>query len=107
MLLVTTNPSKALPVSDCHVTVILPSPVAACTPCGGLGGSVPSRFTVTLCEALPPLPVHVRVKVVVAVSAAEVPVPEADFAPVHPPRAVQLDAFVLLQVKPAVDPDAI
>jgi len=60
----------------------------------------------TLCEADPPLPVHVSVKVVVAVSAAEVSVPAVDFAPAHPPLAEQLEAFVLLQVKSAVDPDA-
>src|SRR5207245_3462182 len=77
-----------------------------CTPCGGSGGSVPSRLTVTLCEADPPLPVHVSVKVVVAVSAAEVSVPAVDFVPVQPPLAEQLEAFVLLHVKVAVDPDA-
>jgi len=67
---------------------------------------VPLRLTVTLCEADPPLPVHVSVKAVVAVSAAEVSVPAVDFVPVQPPLAEQLEAFVLLQVKVAVDPDA-
>ena len=67
---------------------------------------MPSRFTVALCEADPPLPVQVSVKVVVAVRAAEVSVPVVALVPLQPPLAEQLEAFVLLQVKVAVDPDA-
>jgi hypothetical protein len=61
---------------------------------------------VTLCEADPPLPVHVSVKVVVAVSPEAVQLPAVDFAPVQPPLAEQPEAFVLFQVKVVNDPDA-
>ena len=67
---------------------------------------MPWRFTVTLRETDPPLPLQVRVKIVVAVNATDVSVPAVDFAPPQPLLAEHLAAFVLLQVRVAVDPDA-
>jgi hypothetical protein len=54
--------------------------------------------TVTLWLALPPVPLHVSVNVVAAARVPVAWVPETLFAPVQPPEAVQLVAFVEFQV---------
>ena len=63
-----------------------------------LTGALPT-FTVTDCSGeVCPLPVHWKVKVVAAVSGSVRPEPEVVLLLVHAPPAVQLVAFVELQV---------
>jgi hypothetical protein len=59
----------------------------------GAGGAV-CTCTLTESEPVPPVPVHVSVKVVLMVIAALAWLPVVAFAPLQPPDAVQLVAFV-------------
>ena len=67
-----------------------------------VGGGI--TVTVTLCDALPPVPVQVSVYVVVVDSGAVVCVPEVAFGPVQPSVALQLVALVELHVSVAAAP---
>ena len=71
-----------------------------------VGATVATGVTVTDCAALPPVPVQVRVYCVVAVTAAVALAPLIGSVPLHPPDAVQLVAFVEVQVSIAALPFA-
>lgn len=71
----------------------------------GAGGE--PTVTVTDCCALPPAPEQERVKVFVAVSAPVETEPLVACAPLQPPEAVQLVAFVELHVRVDAAPYAI
>jgi len=90
-----------------HVSVVLPF---AATPCGFAVrvavGDAAVTVTAALCDALPPLPVHVNVNVELPVSAPVLCVPEVVRLPLHAPDAVQLVAFVELHVSIDAAPDA-
>jgi hypothetical protein len=61
-------------------------------------GCAAVTLTVTDLEALPPVPEQAKVNVVVEFSGPIDCVPLVDFAPDQPPDAVQLFAFVVLQL---------
>ena len=63
-----------------------------------VGGGDTLTLTVTLRLLLPPVPEQVNVKLVLAVSGGVLSVPLVGRAPLQPPEAVQLVAFVELQV---------
>jgi hypothetical protein len=63
-----------------------------------VGGGDALTLTMTLRLLLPPVPEQVNVKVVLVVSSGVLAVPLVGVAPLQPPEAVQLVAFVELQV---------
>ncbi len=64
-----------------------------------------AMFTVTACEALPPMPVHESENVVGLVRGPIVSEPDVAFVPVQPLDAVQSDALALDQFSVADSPD--
>src|SRR5262245_54816310 len=64
----------------------------------------PVTVTFAVCCPVPPAPVQLSVNAVFALSAALVSVPDVAFAPLHPPDAVQVVAFVLDHVSIVVPP---
>jgi hypothetical protein len=71
-----------------------------------LSAGVPAVIvTDAVCVTFPPAPVQASVKLELAVNAPVLCVPDVPFAPLQPPDAVQLVAFVALQVSCEADPD--
>lgn len=70
-------------------------------------GVTAETVTVVLPEPVPPSPVQLSEYVVVCVSAGVVKVPDVAREPDHPPPAVQLCAFVVVQLRLDVPPLAI
>jgi hypothetical protein len=70
--------------------------------CGLAGFTV----TVTLFDTVPPLPVHEREYVVVS-DGVTLSFPEVFFAPLHPPDAVQEEAFEVLHSSSDESPSVI
>jgi hypothetical protein len=68
-------------------------------------GDAAVTVTVAVCDAEPPVPVQLNAKLPFAVSAPVLCEPEVAFVPVQPPDAVQLVAFVELQVSVDELPD--
>jgi hypothetical protein len=68
---------------------------------GGVGGVT---LTVTVCVAVPPVPVQLSVNEVVEVSPLRTSVPVRPLAPLQPPLAVQLAAFVADQPRVEAPP---
>lgn len=69
------------------------------------GGLVEAlTVTVALCEAEPPVPLHVKVNLVVAIRPAVVLEPKVPSLPLQPPEAAQEVAFIEDQVNVAVAP---
>lgn len=87
--------------------------VAACAAATVVGLAVKvtvgggTTVTVTDCALVPPVPVQDNVNIVVAVRTSDCWLPLVSFVPLHPWDAVQLVAFVLLQLRVVDCPEPI
>ncbi len=68
-------------------------------------GAPAVTVTLAVLAALPPAPEHVSVKLELVVNAPVLWLPDVALVPLQDPLAVQLVAFVVLQVSCADDPD--
>jgi hypothetical protein len=72
---------------------------------GGGGGAAGATVTVTDCDAdTPPAAEHVNVKVDVVVRPGRASLPLSAFVPLHAPDALQVTAFVEVQVSVVLPP---